>query len=107
MGNSSSLFEPTVFKFGIACFPVHVEWCARRRKFLWGDCSSYSHEHDPDSGDRWAEYLRFQGRFGETAPPAEVLSAFWKILDAIEVWDWEEEYENDIYDGLPWSLKIE
>ena len=107
MMDASLELEPKVFKFGTSCFPVHVKWCAPRHEFHWGDRVGYAHEHDPDCADPWIHHLRSKGRFGETAPPADILAAFWKILDAIQVWDWEEEYENDIYDGLPWSLKIE
>ena len=41
-------------------------------------------------------------------PSPEDWQAFWKEMDAINIWKWEKEYiDKDIVDGQSWNLKFE
>ena len=44
----------------------------------------------------------------EVIPTREAWDKFWRTMDDVDVWEWQENYNNpNVFDGLAWSLKIE
>jgi hypothetical protein len=100
--------EPTVFRLHTAYPVAHVDWCVYRHQFVWGDTIEHFQSHVPARENDRRRWLRSRGGPGGTAPSAADLVRFWKILDLIGVWDWEDDYDDStIFDGDPWELNIE
>jgi hypothetical protein len=65
-----------------------VEW---RRGFLW-------HRQTEEGFSRPIE-ARLQ-------PDPKQWEAFWRAVEAADVWHWKKEYLSEVCDGTQWSLKL-
>ena len=44
----------------------------------------------------------------QVVPTDQQWTAFWRIMETLEVWDWLPRYENhDIVDGTSWGVRVE
>ena len=44
---------------------------------------------------------------GHIQPSAEAWQGFWREMDRLGFWDWDEYYSADILDGHQWSFEVQ